>query len=325
MQDPTIHRINFEGHFTTLSNISAEDPTISWAAKGLLWYLISRPATWKINRKHLSKIYQGPRQNNGPDAIDSMFNELIEQGYVVYKKQDPKSGKMVHRYDVYPVKHSIFQKMFPEPDNPAVDNPCQVEPAPIVNNDLKQSNESSKSNIGSSAAAPSLDIDPEAQRRFDTPPDENPFLKEKAMGMEAWSELSKVGLTDKEISDMKKNNPQVPEQDWIRAAKHSINRKGEKKPGWYVQCAKEKWWQDEHTDEAKDAHRDSLRQKYAKLDMTTFQGFKIVVGPGYIEFSSAMSCQQFQLAERDCEAKMDKWLEKKGMKEAFYGMLDGKE
>lgn len=131
----TIHRANFEDHFTTLFNPSVEDQRLTWQAKGLLWYLISRPKNWSINRNHLSKIYTGPKKNCGKDAVDEMFRELIDLQYITYTKNCPNTGKMIHRYDVYPMPYPDFQKMFPKRDIPFM-----VKSPPIPNNDNNTNN-----------------------------------------------------------------------------------------------------------------------------------------------------------------------------------------
>ena len=136
MTESFIHRVNFENQFTITHNSAPEDENLSWSAKGLLWYIISRPKDWKIHRNHLSKIYKGDHQANGADAIDRMFNELIERKYIIYTKQDPATGKMLHRYDVYPIPYPQFQKIFPKGDNPAVDSPAVGKSHYIPSNDL---------------------------------------------------------------------------------------------------------------------------------------------------------------------------------------------
>ena len=132
MSEPTIHKAFFQHNFTCLYNVSAEDELLSFQAKGLLWYMLSRPDNWKIHRKHLATVYKGDRKDNGIDAINRMCDELIERGYMVYTKKDPDTGKMIHRYDIYPVPHSKFKEMFPKRDIPCMDIPCMDDPTPIT-------------------------------------------------------------------------------------------------------------------------------------------------------------------------------------------------
>src|ERR1700687_1181971 len=95
----TIHRVNFENHFTILHNSAAENPRLSWGAKGLLWYLLSRPKNWNVKVHHLAKIYCGELRGNGKEAIWSLLNELKSEGYLQYTKSRDAKGRFIHRYD----------------------------------------------------------------------------------------------------------------------------------------------------------------------------------------------------------------------------------
>lgn len=132
----TIHTYRLDAAFTIISNSVLEDKTISWAAKGLHSYLISRPKDWNVKVSHLSKIYTGKKTGSGRDAIKHCLKELKDAGYVTYKKTKGERGRWVHRYDVYPVKIKEFQKISPETGFPATDFPETVKPSIIPNTDL---------------------------------------------------------------------------------------------------------------------------------------------------------------------------------------------
>ena len=141
---PTIHRISLNTKFTITSNATHEDSQLSFAAKGLLGYILSRPDNWSIKTWQLAKLYQGNKKGNGYDGIKSMLKELKQEGYLVYKKSRNDKGQWVHRYDVYPMKYPDFQKIIPEVVEPSSEK-SQVENAPIIINneipstDLKRS------------------------------------------------------------------------------------------------------------------------------------------------------------------------------------------
>lgn len=132
----TIHNIRLDSHFTITSNASSEDSNISWAAKGLLWYILSRPKDWKIYVNQLSKIYCGPKKGSKKDAIQELLRELRDAGYIVYLKYRDSTGKWAHRYDVYPSPKNDFQKMFPERDQPALEDPAPDNPVILPSTDL---------------------------------------------------------------------------------------------------------------------------------------------------------------------------------------------
>lgn len=131
LSNATIHNVRLDSHFTITSNKTPEDPRLSWAAKGLLWYVLSRSHDWKIFTAQLAEIYQGKDRGNGYDAIKKIVKELRTAGYVKYTKSRDSKGQWQHRYDVYPVPHSDFQKMFPEVVKPPLDEPPVVKP-PII-------------------------------------------------------------------------------------------------------------------------------------------------------------------------------------------------
>jgi DNA-binding MarR family transcriptional regulator len=64
--------------FLQMDNKSAQDPGLSWAARGLLVYLLSLPETWEV---HLRDLFC--RSPSGRYTTETALNELIEAGYVV--------------------------------------------------------------------------------------------------------------------------------------------------------------------------------------------------------------------------------------------------
>jgi len=119
-----IHVHQYEGPFRNLPNSIWENPNISWAAKGLLGYLLSRSKTWKLHTWQLSRFYEGKKKGGGEKAVLSLIKELKNAGYITYSKSQDSQGFWVHRYDVYsePVEKNI-QKNIPEPSYPHVDHP----------------------------------------------------------------------------------------------------------------------------------------------------------------------------------------------------------
>lgn len=116
-QQHRIHRHGYQRDFTVMPNALVENPRLSWAAKGLFWYILSRPIDWVLYRSQLASVYTGDKRGNGSDAVDSIFNELIDNGYIVYTAKDPDTGRFIHRYDAYPEPQEI-QKSNPKPVKP---------------------------------------------------------------------------------------------------------------------------------------------------------------------------------------------------------------
>lgn len=67
---------------------ATEDPRLSWKAKGIHDYLMSKPDNWEANINQLVKA--GP---DGPSAVRAAVKELIKYGYIA-KVQMRENGKI---------------------------------------------------------------------------------------------------------------------------------------------------------------------------------------------------------------------------------------
>jgi hypothetical protein len=79
--------------YVQINKAGLETPNVSWAAKGLWAYLISRPDNWRVSVLHLSKIYTGKNRGNGEKGVRAALAELIEEGYVFPEKIRGEEGK----------------------------------------------------------------------------------------------------------------------------------------------------------------------------------------------------------------------------------------
>lgn len=72
--------------YFTVSNTTAQDQTMSFAALGLLTYCLSKPGDWEFCPKQIWK-----ERDCGRDKIYQLFNELIEKFHCIrIKKPNPK-------------------------------------------------------------------------------------------------------------------------------------------------------------------------------------------------------------------------------------------
>lgn len=84
-----ILRIKKRDHpFVQIDKRAIEDEGLSWKAKGLLCYLLSKPDDWKIYINELKK-----HSTDGRDATRSALNELMECGYVLRNRLHGDNGK----------------------------------------------------------------------------------------------------------------------------------------------------------------------------------------------------------------------------------------
>lgn len=84
-----IKTIKHENKFALIDKNSIEDNRLSWAATGLLTYLVSRPDNWQIIIEQLKTV-----KTTGRDATRTALNELRQFGYCHYF-EIRKAGKIV--------------------------------------------------------------------------------------------------------------------------------------------------------------------------------------------------------------------------------------
>lgn len=100
----TIH--NKDNPYVMLNKSVLEDPELSWAAKGLWSYLMSRPDNWNVSVAHLSKIYND--KGGGERAIYSLLNELIDVGYCIRSQSNDENGRFQKvTYDIVELKNKV--------------------------------------------------------------------------------------------------------------------------------------------------------------------------------------------------------------------------
>ena len=143
-----IVRVPKVNNYTIMSNHHLIDPELSFKAKGLMSYMLSRPDNWDFTIEGLA------RQNKeGVDAIARIIRELEERGYVTRIRVRNQAGKftdMEYRILECPLKKAakesaeskasepapeepIPEKPLPNdphPENPVVDSPLPVSPLP---------------------------------------------------------------------------------------------------------------------------------------------------------------------------------------------------
>ena len=93
-------------NFTIIDNRVLEDTRLSWGARGMAAYLLSKPDTWEVMRQHL--INQSP---GGRGVVDSILEELGSFGYITREEQ-PRGER--GRFDsVTTIVHEVPTSGFP--------------------------------------------------------------------------------------------------------------------------------------------------------------------------------------------------------------------
>ena len=142
-------------NFVIISKRLSECKPLSWAARGLMLYLLGKPDNWKISVQHLMNEATG--WGTGRDAIYRMIDELIQQKYI-------RREKIQGDY-VYTVFDTPFQ------DTETQDTPFQDTETPTqTSNDLKQElNEPKKEKNAREAVAQQTGPGDVAQHADDLP------------------------------------------------------------------------------------------------------------------------------------------------------------
>ena len=81
-----------KSNFVMLDKGFIDNPNLSWKAKGILTYLLSKPDSWRVIIKDIVKHGTG-----GERAIYSGLNELKQAGY--YRKYPVREGQRIVRWD----------------------------------------------------------------------------------------------------------------------------------------------------------------------------------------------------------------------------------
>ena len=86
-----------ENPFVQMDKRFTEDSKLTWAAKGLLAYILSRPNNWKINQADLVK-----RSACGDAVVRNALLNLMEHGYIYYYADRNEKGQINEWiYEVY--------------------------------------------------------------------------------------------------------------------------------------------------------------------------------------------------------------------------------
>lgn len=122
----SIIRTSKRSRYVAIDQQALADLSLSWEAKGLHAYLLSRPDNWVVNVAQLVKHGQA-----GRDKIYRLLKELIEHGYAERSVRRSNAGRVAHHE--YIVHES---KITPLPENPEVVTPPLPEKPDLVQPDL---------------------------------------------------------------------------------------------------------------------------------------------------------------------------------------------
>lgn len=96
MTSPGFRNRKRENPFVQIDKGMLSDEKISWKAKGILAYLLSKPDDWVTYAKDIEK-----RSTDGRDSVNSGIKELIAAGYLERKQLREKGKFTGYEYSVY--------------------------------------------------------------------------------------------------------------------------------------------------------------------------------------------------------------------------------
>lgn len=116
-----------EANFYMLNKSISEDGRLSWAARGLLVFLLGKPDHWAVSVTHLRNETAKSSKPTGRDGVYGLLQELIAAGYVERRQDRGESGLLGETHYVvsetplpalpYPVEPLPAQ---PYPANPTL-------------------------------------------------------------------------------------------------------------------------------------------------------------------------------------------------------------
>lgn len=135
----SIIRVNKSEQYTVIANQPLNDERLSWEARGVLAYLLSKPDGWQVRIADL--VNRGPAQRA---KIRRILQELEGSGYL-YRHQERGAGGTFGEWitEVYETPESNpHQRPAPKSDYPTSVKPTSVKPTsvnrPLVNTDPDQ-------------------------------------------------------------------------------------------------------------------------------------------------------------------------------------------
>lgn len=104
-------RVHRKERFTSVSNDIINNKEMSWEARGLLIYLLSKPPEWIIRNADLIK--QSPA---GRDKITSIIQELVRHGYIFRWQTRDSDGRIEWKSEIFETQEEMIEWKRENPD-----------------------------------------------------------------------------------------------------------------------------------------------------------------------------------------------------------------
>lgn len=188
-----IIRSNRQTNYTVIDNRVFADHQLSFAAMGLLGYLLSKPDNWQVSVNQLIGATDGTEKQSKRDAVLKMLDELKAKGFVQMKRKAEGGVD----YIVFDSPQSQNGEI-PLRENPTVGNshngeiPLRENPTVLINTeDLSNKSGLDKQNTHASAAA-DAPVSAEPESKPDKPKKRKPSAAR--IELEAYRVLGEHGI-----------------------------------------------------------------------------------------------------------------------------------
>ncbi|MDU4301621.1 MAG: hypothetical protein E7I45_11740, partial [Eikenella corrodens] len=188
-----IIRSNRQTNYTVIDNRVFADHQLSFAAMGLLGYLLSKPDNWQVSVNQLIGTTEGTEKQSKRDAVLKMLDELKAKGFVQMKRKAEGGVD----YIVFDSPQSQNGEI-PLRENPTVGNshngeiPLRENPTVLINTeDMSNKSGLDKQNTHASAAA-DAPVSAEPESKPDKPKKRKPSAAR--IELEAYRVLGEHGI-----------------------------------------------------------------------------------------------------------------------------------
>lgn len=111
-----------ESGWYALDKRISEDERLSWAARGLLVFLLGKPDNWRVSVEHLRKQTESSRLRTGRDGVYALLAELQVVGYIVAVQERRDDGTLGA------VEYTVRELPAPLPAQPDTAQPLPAQP-----------------------------------------------------------------------------------------------------------------------------------------------------------------------------------------------------
>lgn len=141
-----------ETRYYVLNKSISEDKRLSWAARGMLIFLLGKPDHWKVSVPALINETADAARSTGRDAVYNLLSELIETGYV--KRVKHADGALEYLV-CEPFPENQDQGREPLPEKPDPEKPDPEKPDALVITDKAVRIEEAARNDAAAVTTPS--------------------------------------------------------------------------------------------------------------------------------------------------------------------------